>query len=167
MKCLMKCLGAVVLKCSGALVLGCLGALIVGCSTPPAPAAEPAPKPKDAQHAGITTPHGDHSAHHGGLVLMNGEVHYEVVLDRAGKHRIWFSDAVREDLPASQAAQVTMVVIRKGAPEETLALAIDDNGESWVAAGQPLAPGDVTVKVSYVLRGEPFEIEIPLAVPAA
>lgn len=98
---------------------------------------------------------------------MNGEVHYEVVLDRAGKHRIWFSDAVREDLPASQAAKVTMVVIRKGAPEEILALAIDDNGESWVAAGQPLAPGDVTVKVSYVLRGEPFEIEIPLAVPAA
>jgi len=98
---------------------------------------------------------------------MNGEVHYEVVLDRAGKHRIWFSDAVREDLPASQAAKVTMVVIRKGATEEILALAIDDNGESWVAAGQPLAPGDVTVKVSYVLRGEPFEIEIPLAVPAA
>ena len=163
----MKCLGAVVLKCSGALVLGCLSALIVGCSTSPPPAAEPAPTPKDAQHAGITTPHGDHSAHHGGLVLMNGEVHYEVVLDRGGKHRIWFSDAVRVELPASQAARVTMVITRAGAPDETLSLAIDDSGESWVAAGQPLAPGDVTVKVSYVLGGEPFEIEIPLAVPAS
>jgi hypothetical protein len=163
----MKCLSAVVLKCLGALVLGCLSALIAGCSAPAQPAAGPAPKPKDAQHAGITTPHGDHSAHHGGLVLMNGEVHYEVVLDRSGKHRIWFSDAVRDDRPASQAARVTMVIVRAGAPDEALSLTIDDSGESWVAAGQPLAPGDVTVKVSYVLRGEPFEIEIPLAVPAA
>ena len=138
-----------------------------GCSAPAAPAAEPAARPKDAQHAGITTPHGDHSPHHGGLVLMNGEVHYEVVLDRGGRHRLWFSDAVREDLPASQAAQVTMVIVRPGAPSEALTLAIDDSGESWVAAGQPLAPGDVMVKVSYVLRGQPFEIEIPFSVPAS
>ena len=98
---------------------------------------------------------------------MNGEVHYEVVLDRGGRHRIWFSDAVREDLPASQAAKVTMVIVRSGAPDETLALQIDVSGESWVAAGQPVTPGDVTVKVTYVLRGEPFEIEIPMAIPAS
>jgi len=140
-------------------------ALAIACSTPAPPPAEPAPKPKDAQHAGITTPHGDHSPHHGGMVLMNGEVHYEVVIDRGGRHRIWFSDAVREDLPASQAARVTMVIMRKGVPDESLALAIDDSGESWVAAGQPIA-GDVTVKVSYVLGGEPFEVEIPFTLPA-
>ena len=156
------------LEWSGARVL-CLGALVLaaGCSNPAPPAAEPAAKPADAQHAGITTPHGDHSPHHGGLVLMNGEVHYEVVLDPAGKHRLWFSDAVRVDLPASQAARVTMVILRKGLPDETLTLQIDDSGESWVAAGQPVAAGDVTVKVSYELRGEPFEIEIPITVPAA
>jgi hypothetical protein len=148
----------------GALVLVCSGA---GCSATEPPAAAPAPTTKDAQHAGITTPHGDHSPHHGGMVLMNGEVHYEVVLDRGGKHRIWFSDAVREDLPASQAARVTMVMVRKGVPDESLTLAIDDSGESWVAAGQPLGAGDVTVKVSYVLRGEPFEIEIPFSLPAS
>lgn len=136
-----------------------------GCSAPAPPQAEPARKPADAQHADITTPHGDHSPHHGGLVLMNGEVHYEVVLDRAGQHRIWFSDAVREDLPASQAAQVTMVILRKDAPDESLALGIDDSGESWVAAGRPIAPGDLLVKVSYRLRGEPYEIEIPVTVP--
>jgi hypothetical protein len=158
-------------RCHGATVralVASLAALIaVTCSAPAPPPAEPAPKPKDAQHAAITTPHGDHSAHHGGLVLMNGEVHYEVVLDRGGKHRIWFSDAVREDLPASQAAKVTMTITRKGMPAETLALGIDDSGESWVAAGQPVPPGDVTVVVTYVLRGEPFEIEIPFTVPAA
>ena len=128
--------------------IGAIGAaLTLACSTPAPPAAEPAPKPKDAQHAGITTPHGDHSARHGGMVLMNGEVHYEVVLDRGGRHRLWFSDAVREDVPASQAARVTMVIARKGVADESLALAIDDSGESWVAAGQPIAAGDVLVKV--------------------
>ena len=126
----------------------------------PAPVAE-TKKPADSQHAGITTPHGDHSAHHGGLVLMNGEMHYEVVFDRGGRHRIWFSNAVREDLPASVASKVMMIVTRKGAPNETIALAIDDSGESWVAAGQPVAGDDVMVKVTYVARGEPFEVEIP------
>ena len=145
----------------GAGVLLCASALLVGCSTPAPPAADPVLKPRDAQHVGITTPHGDHSAHHGGLVLMNGEVHYEVVLDRAGKHRIWFSDAVREDLPASQADEVRMTVARKGAPDETLTLTIDDSGESWIGSGQPVAAGDVTVKVTYLLRGQPFEIELP------
>ena len=75
---------------------------------------EPVKKPVDAQHAGITTPHGDHSPHHGGLVLMNGEVHYEVVFDPPGKHRVWFSDAVREDLPASIASHVVMMRRRPG-----------------------------------------------------
>lgn len=98
---------------------------------------------------------------------MNGEVHYEVVIDRSGRHRLWFSDAVREDLPASQATGVTMTIVRHGEPGETLALAIDDSGESWVAAGRPLAAGEVMVKVSYALRGEPFEIEIPFTLPSS
>lgn len=144
-----------------------IAAITAACARPAPPAPEAAKKPVDAQHANITTPHGDHSAHHGGLVLMNGEVHYEVVLERGGKHRIWFSDAVREDLPASLAAKVAMTVSRKGAPDEVLALAIDDSGESWVAAGTPVAPGEVMVKVTYRLRGEPFEIEIPFTIPAS
>ncbi len=118
-------------------------------------------KPADAQHAGITTPHGDHSPHHGGIVMMNGEMHYEVVFDKAGKHRVWFSDAVREDLPASVAGSVVMIVTRPMGAAETLALAIDDSGESWVAAGAPLDESGTTVTLRYSVRGEPFEIEIP------
>ena len=135
--------------------------LAAACSKQPEQEAAPAAKPADAQHAGITTPHGDHSAHHGGLVLMNGEMHYEVVLDRGGRHQLWFSDAVREDLPASVAAKVTMIVTRPAASPEMLTLAIDDSGESWVAAGRPIGGGDVMVTVRYEVRGEPFEIEIP------
>jgi hypothetical protein len=132
------------------------------CSSKPA---EPIPaataKPPDSQHAGITTPHGDHSPRHGGLVLMQGELHYEVVLDRNGKHAIWFSDAVREDLPASVASKVAMTVMRPKARDEVLTLAIDESGESWIASGQPVAGDDVMVKVTFVARGEPFEIEVP------
>jgi len=94
---------------------------------------------------------------------MNGDMHYEVVVDRGGTHRIWFSNAVREDLPASVASKVMMIVTRKGAPDESLALAIDDSGESWIAAGRPVG-GDVMVKVTYVTRGEPVEIELPFVV---
>ena len=68
--------------------------------------------------------------------MMNGEMHYEVVFDKTGKHRVWFSNAVREDLPASVAAHVVMVVTRPMGAAEMLALTIDESGESWVAAGR-------------------------------
>ena len=46
-----------------------------------------------------------------------------------------------------------------------LALAIDDTGESWVAAGRPVIGNDAYVKVAYSLQGEPLEIELPF-IPA-
>lgn len=147
----------------GSRVLLVLGFMVLAsCSSkrdePPQAAAA---RPADSQHAGITTPHGDHSPHHGGFVMMQGELHYEVVLDRGGRHQVWFSDAVREDLPASVASRVTMTVARPGAPPENLTLLIDEAGESWVAAGQPVTGSDVMVKLTFVVRGEPVEIDIP------
>jgi len=136
--------------------------LSAACSSKPAePPVETTKKPVDSQHAGITTPHGDHSAHHGGLVLMNGETHYEVVFGKDGKHQVWFSDAVREDLPASIASNVVMVVSPKMGAAETFVLKIDDSGESWIADGNQLASGDI-VKLTFSMRGAPYEIEIPV-----
>ena len=72
-----------------------------GCSAKPAEApVAPVKTPADAQHAGITTPHGDHSPHHAGMVMMNGDNHFEVVFAHAGKHPLRFSDSVRQDHPA-------------------------------------------------------------------
>jgi hypothetical protein len=139
----------------------------ISCSAPEertAPAAAN-PKPQDSQHAGITTPHGDHSPHHGGMVLMQGELHYEVVLDPKGKHSVWFSDAVREELPASVASTVAMTIERPDAPAETVVLAIDDSGESWIANGRSLTGKDVMVKLMFTARGEAHEIEIPYITP--
>ena len=125
----------------------------------PPPAA--AQKPADAQHARITTPHGDHSPHHGGVVLMKDELHYEVVIDPGGRHAIWFSNAVREDLPAAVASKVAMTVMRPHTPDEVLPMAIDDSGESWTATGKPVAGDGVLVKVAFVARGEAVDIEVP------
>jgi hypothetical protein len=99
------------------------------------------------------------------MVLMTGELHYEVVLDPKGRHSVWFSDAVREELPASVASKVEMTVLRPNAPAEALALAIDESGESWIASGNALSGGDVMVKLAFTARGEPTEIEIPFVLP--
>ena len=95
---------------------------------------------------------------------MNGETHYEVVFDRNGSHRVWFSDAVREDLPASIARDVRMTITRPNAPAEVLDLAIDDAGESWVARGKHVDGENVMVKVTYALRGAPHEVDIPFVI---
>jgi hypothetical protein len=139
--------------------------VVVGCGTGSdrAPSSPPpaASAPRDAQHAGVTGPHGDHTPRHGGLVLMNGDVHYEVVLAKDGRHQVWFSDATRNELPASVASGVTMEVMRPGAAPETLSLSIDDAGEAWVADARPLAGEGVMVKLRYALQGERHEIEVP------
>ena len=123
--------------------------------------------PRDAQHQGLTGPHGDHTPHHGGMVLMNGDVHYEVVLATDGHHEVWFSDAMRNELPASVASGVMMEVARPEAPPEIVQLAIDDAGEAWVAKARRVDGDGVMVKLRYTLQGEPHEIELPFVLSAA
>ena len=138
----------------------------VACAGPPAappPAATPAAAaPADAAHRNVVGPHGDHSPRHNGLVLMFGDVHYEVVLGADGQHAVWFSDAVRSELPASVAREVSLLIVRPGAPDELLPLQIDGAGEAWIGRGSRLEGDNVMVKVRYVLPGEPpHETEIP------
>lgn len=154
---------------AGASALLLAAMVAAGCSNQsaaPAESAAPAPAatPNDPQHQGITEAHGDHSPHKGGMVLMNGDVHYEVVLSRDGAHRIWFSDAVRAELPASVATGVVMTISRPGKPEEVLRLEIDESGESWIAHGQPVPETDAYVKITYTMTGEPHEVEVPFVI---
>ncbi len=151
--------------------LVCLAAalLLAGCSNQPAAPAARAPAaaaPVDPQHQGMVGAHGDHSPHKGGMVLMNGDIHYEVVLSRDGAHRIWFTDPVRAELPASVATNVRMVITRPGEPDEVLPLAIDDSGESWIAKGRPVPGNDAYVKITYAMQGEPHEVEVPFVIQA-
>jgi hypothetical protein len=115
-----------------------------------------------------TVPHGDHNPHHGGMVLMKGDLHYEVVVDESGReHRLYFSDAVREDLPASVASRASLTIRRDDEPEETIPLQIDNTGESWIGSGRAV-PGlgsgraKATVRVAFTVANDPYWIEVPL-----
>ena len=130
--------------------------LAVGCGADTAP-------PATAETAEPVVPHGDHSAHHGGVVMMKGDLHYEVVLDPAGRYRLYFTDATRADLPAATAANASITVTRPDGAPEGIELRIDDTGESWIGEGRPVAdPTKTTSRVSFTLRGEePYWIDLP------
>jgi len=123
-----------------------------------------------AQPAATTAvPHGDHNPHHGGIVMMKGDLHYEIVLDpTGGAYQLYFTDAVREDLPASMASSASLTIKRAGAPDEAVALRIDDAGESWIGSGRPVAdPSKTMAAVSFTIAREPYSIDIPFATPPA
>ena len=109
-----------------------------------------------------TVPHGNHDPEYGGVVLMNGDLHFEVVLGRDGTHRVYFSDAVREELPASIASQVGVTVMRAGATPETVVLQIDESGESWIGRGRPIEdPAHATARIAYTVQEKPYWIDVP------
>jgi hypothetical protein len=137
--------------------------LLAACGRTPAsapPSVTAAPAAAGAPLEGTAT-HGDHNPHHGGVVLMKGELHYEVVLDRTGRaHHIYFSDALREDLPASIASDVVLTI--RHPAEERIAMQIDETGESWVGAGRPVeAPASATARLAFTAGHEPYFIDIP------
>ena len=124
------------------------------------------PPPSVAQATGSGLEHGDHNPHHGGVVYMYDDMHYEVVLDPVGHHRIYFSDATRADLPASAASGVTLTIERSQAAPETVAGVIDDHGESWILDGTPVGQRETSVRVSFVAHGTPYWIDVPF-IPSA
>jgi hypothetical protein len=96
---------------------------------------------------------------------MKGELHYEVVLDPTGReHRLFFTDAIREDLPASLASSVSVTVRRPGERDEVIPLQIDGAGESWVGSGRRVAePSKATARVAFTVANEPYWIDIAFA----
>jgi hypothetical protein len=129
-------------------------------SDTPVLAAQPAASPA-ATETGGAIPHGDHNPHHGGIVMMNGDLHFEVVLARDGHHRVYFSDAMRSELPAATASAVTVTVTAKGQEPEAVALHIDDTGESWVGAGHRVDDPAASARVAYTAYGKPYFIDVP------
>lgn len=123
-----------------------------------------APAAADAPAPGME--HGDHNAHHGGVVYMYDDMHYEVVLDPGGHHRVYFTDAAREDLPASVASKVTLTVERPKADAETLSGTIDEHGESWVLDGRAVSEKETSVRVAFVTKGSEYWIDVPFITPA-
>ena len=131
-----------------------------GTDATPSQTAQPATATLAAQ-TGSAIPHGNHNPRYGGFVLMNGELHFEVVLNRDGTCHVYFSDATRGELPAATASGVVVTVTQKGKEPEAVAMRIDDSGESWVGRGQPVADLGATARVAYTAYGKPYFIDVP------
>ena len=94
--------------------------------------------------------HGSHDPKHGGVVLMSDAYHFEVILNPAGKYELYFTDMARNDLPATTAVKVTITVTRPGgAAPESIPMKIDESGEGWAGAGQPVENLETIARMSY------------------
>lgn len=113
---------------------------------------------------GATVPHMDHSPRHGGLVLMRGDTHFEVVLSPDGRCQVYFTDATRSELPASFASEVEIGLATLDGERQNVSFHVDPDGKLWT--GQLKMTGDrqSIVRVTYVARGEPpYWIDVPLS----
>jgi hypothetical protein len=126
----------------------------------PSLASQPVPAGA-ASPSGGAVPHGDHNPHYGGVVLMNGDLHFEVVAGRDGACRVYFSDATRSELPAATASGVTVTLLQKGKQPDVVTLRIDDTGESWIGRGHPIDDPAATIRVAYTAQGKPYFIDVP------
>ena len=145
-------------------VVACACLLLASCgrgtdATPTLAAQPPAAAP--AAESGATVPHGDHNPRFGGLVLMYGDLHFEVVLKQDGSERVYFSDATRTELPAATASDVAITITQKAGPPRTTALHIDDSGESWIGMGPVVADPAATARIAFTTRGKPYFIDVP------
>lgn len=148
-----------------ALLLIALAALVsLRCGTPSAEtaarAADGAAAPAPAS-APAAVPHGDHNPHHGGAVLMLRDLHYEIVFEPAGRVVVYFSDAVRKDLPASVVSDVYIEIDRPKHRVERIDLAIDASGESWEGKAMPVKQDDAIVHVAFTFQGEATSVDLP------
>lgn len=114
-----------------------------------------------ASDSARTLAHLDHSPRHGGLVLMDGDTHFEVVLDNSGGYGVYFSDGVRAPLPASFASQVRIAVIPIGRSRETIALKTDSSDSRWIGRGTPINDPNTVLRIGYTANEKPYWIDVP------
>lgn len=134
---------------------------VAGCSPSEpreAPPAQQTPPPMD--HAAMMA-HSDHTPRFGGLVLMDGDLHFEVVAHASGQYRVYFSDAQRAPLPASSVTDAVVTVMRPEGDAEVVPLQRDATDASWIGEGRPVESDETIVRVGYVHQGQPYWIDLP------
>ena len=122
-------------------------------------AAGNAPPPTPLMDA--TAPHADHLPRHGGLVLMNGNTHLEVLVSADGTSRVYFTDAVRMALPPDHASEVTLGLVSREERQQ-IALRMNPAENVWIGRLKPVDDPNAIVRVSYQAKGErPYWIDLP------
>lgn len=108
-------------------------------------------------------PHYDHTPRHGGLVLMDSDTHFEVVLENTGRCTVYFSDAVRSPLPASFASRLGVVLSQAGYAQETIPMQKDASDTRWVGRGTPIEDPNAVLRISYSAGEKPYWIDVPVS----
>jgi hypothetical protein len=104
--------------------------------------------------------HGDHDARHGGFVTMFKDIHFEVASPPAGGIQVYFTDAMRAELPAAAVSDLNVEIERVGGKTETLNMAISADGGAWEGRSAPLTDGKSVIRIAFVSRGQPVQVNL-------
>lgn len=106
-------------------------------------------------------PHGDHDAHHGGVVIMYKDLHFEVVLRAEGGVGVWFTDEQRNELPAVTVSDVVVEIEHADGGTEYPVMRISDAGDYWLGDGRLVDTPESTVRVGFLYENEPWMLDFP------
>jgi hypothetical protein len=95
------------------------------------------------------------------VVLMNGDLHFEIVANADGNCTVYFSDATRQELPASAVSDVRLSIVRPGFRGEPVEMKISDTGESWEGKGGNVDDRDTTLRITFNFQGLQRISEMP------
>jgi hypothetical protein len=105
--------------------------------------------------------HGNHNPKYGGVVLMNGDLHLEVVAKEDGNYTVYFSDAARQELPASVVSDLKIGIKRPGFRTEPVDMKISDSGDSWEGKGGFVDNHDTMLGVTFMFHGKECTSDMP------
>jgi hypothetical protein len=105
--------------------------------------------------------HGNHNPKYGGVVLMNGELHLEVVAKEDGNYTVYFSDAARQEMPASVVSDLKISIKRPGFRGEPVDMKISDTGDNWVGKGGFVDDHETMLSVSFMNQGKQCTSDMP------
>jgi hypothetical protein len=111
----------------------------------------------------VPLPHQDHRPRHGGLVLMNGDTHFEVLFDASGRSSVYFSDAIRTPMDPATASQVSVAVMQTGYVPAPVDLQIDAANARWVGHDAPIDDPNAVVRITYTMGQKPYWIDVPVS----
>lgn len=121
------------------------------------------PQQDEAMPAHGNMGHGDHVPKFGGLVLMYGLRHFEILAKPDGAVELHLSDAMRTPMPAVTVSDVTVEVERPGGVFEYIAMAVSEAGDYWHGSGDPIDdPDNTTVHLAFIAFGAPYVYALPL-----
>ncbi len=115
-------------------------------------------------------PHGDHDARHGGFVMMYEDIHFEVAVVTSGGVQVYYTDAVRTELPAATVSDVVVEIERPGVATEYVTMGMSAGGDFWEGVSAPVTEPEAIVRVGFLYEGTPLMLDVPasalIVVPA-